>query len=84
MKRRILKQICHEISRELGQKPYSHWSQANFPIVYTEERKGCALTVEIVLLEDEKDYMHIAVNVDAGGLIDSFAPAGDSFIIKKA
>lgn len=84
MKRRILKQLCHDITLDLGREPYSHWSQVSFPVVYTEEREGCVLNVELVLLEDEEEYVHIAVNVDTGGLIDSFAPVGDSFITKKA
>jgi len=84
MKRKELKVLCKELVAELEQRPYSHWRAVAFPHVYTEQRAGADIGVELTILEDEPAYLHIGVALDDDKWSRKFVPVSSSFIVKKA
>ncbi len=50
---------------------------------YQVEFKGKTIQVEVQVLENTKDYIHIAVAVDDGCIPASFHPLSESFIVRK-
>jgi hypothetical protein len=40
--------------------------------------------VEVVLLEDKPEYLHVSIAIDDGGLPGSIHPESESFICRKA
>ena len=51
--------------------------------VYEVECDSKKYQVEIELLENTEEYVHVVVSVDDGNLPTSILPATDSFITKK-
>jgi hypothetical protein len=51
--------------------------------VYEVEHDFKKYQVEIEILENREDYVHVAVSVDDGSLPSSIWPATESFIQKK-
>ena len=83
MKRKQLELLCKRLVAELAQRPYSQWQAVSFPHVYTEQRGGTNICVELIVLEDKPAYLHIAVAVDDGKWLRKFLPVSSSFIVKK-
>jgi hypothetical protein len=83
MKRKILKQVCHDIANELSRHSYHYWKEQAFPNAFERKIGNVSVCVELVLLEDEKNYLHIAVAVDDGGALTSIFPVSSSFIVYK-
>lgn len=50
---------------------------------YQVECQGTQYNVEVQILENTKDYIHVAVSVDDGSLPTSFRPLSESFIVRK-
>jgi len=51
--------------------------------VYEVEREGKQFQVEVQLLENTDEYIHVCVAVDDGSLPASLAPLISSFILRK-
>jgi len=58
-------------------------SQLKTTEVYEVEHDFKKYQIEIEVLEDKENYVHIAISVDDGNLPASLLPATDSFICKK-
>jgi hypothetical protein len=52
--------------------------------VYEVELDSLAHQVEVELLENRPDYLHVSISVDDGSLPASLRPATGSFILRKA
>jgi hypothetical protein len=72
-------------------KEVDNWSSKSFdvlidelkqPITYVSDCEEIKIQTKIYLLEAEKDYIHVAINVDDMGW-RSFVPLGCDFIIHK-
>lgn len=50
---------------------------------YQVEFQGKQYDVEVQILENTNDYIHVGVGVDDGSLPASFRPLSDSFIRQK-
>jgi hypothetical protein len=50
---------------------------------YEVEHEGRKYQVEVSLLENTNEYIHIGIDVDDGTLPDSFRPLSSSFICRK-
>jgi hypothetical protein len=50
---------------------------------YEVEYEGKRYQVEVTLLENTKEYVHVGVDVDDGTLPASFRPLATSFICRK-
>lgn len=50
---------------------------------YQIELESKQYQVEVQLLENTDDYVHVSVSVDDGSLLGSMSPLTDSFIKKK-
>ncbi len=83
MDRKSLKKIAHEISDEFERLPYDHWHREDFPIVYEQCINGETVNVELELLENKDEYLHIGVGVDDGKFFNSLVPVTSSFIIYR-
>jgi hypothetical protein len=51
--------------------------------VYVVEAESGEYQVEIEILENTPEYVHVALSVDDGSLPASLSPASDSFIVKR-
>jgi hypothetical protein len=51
---------------------------------YQIELSGKTYQIEVQLLENKNDYVHVSVSIDDGRLPYSIFPLGQSFIRKKA
>ena len=51
--------------------------------IYEVELDGRTYQVEIELLENTAEYVHVGIGVDDGSLPASFFPASDSFTLKR-
>jgi hypothetical protein len=51
---------------------------------YVVEHDSRKYQVEVELLENTEEYVHVIVGVDDGSLPASFAPSTDSFILQKS
>ena len=58
----------------------SRLSQTN---VYEVELDSQKYQIEIEILENTTDYLHVAISVDDGSIPASFLPATDSFMTKR-
>jgi len=77
---KILDSEIHRWSR----LPYEQLiSQLSTMDVYEVECDSKKYQVEIELLENTEEYVHVVVSVDDGNLPTSILPATDSFITKK-
>ena len=77
---KILDSEIHRWSR----LPYEQLiSQLGTMDVYEVECDSKKYRVEIELLENTEEYVHVVVSVDDGNLPTSILPATDSFITKK-
>lgn len=75
--------MCNQIVRELEQRPYNTWKNEKFPHVYKENRNGLEINVELVLLEKEPDYLHIAVCINDDDWLRKLMPVNGSFIVRS-
>ena len=50
---------------------------------YEVEREGKKYQVEVAILENTEEYLHVGVDVDDGTLLASFRPLAESFICRK-
>jgi len=70
--------------RRWSKKP---WQQLLVEVPHQEcyrvELQGKEYNVEVQLLENNSDYIHVAVSVDDGSIPMSFHPLSDSFILYK-
>jgi hypothetical protein len=84
MNRKTLRAIGKQVSAELEKRSYEEFKALTFPHSYREEREGVEVNVELVLLEDSPDHLHISVVVDDGGWFRSMFPVGgNSFFVAK-
>jgi len=67
----------------MGKQPYAYWRKHSFPHVEERVEQGVPLNIELVLLEDTPEYLHIAVNVDDGRWLNTIMPVGSSFIVRR-
>jgi hypothetical protein len=58
-------------------------SRLQEPQAYTLERGAKTYQVEVELLENTEDYLHVMVAVDDGNLPASLFPATQTFICRK-
>lgn len=51
--------------------------------VYEVQFEGKSYTVEVILLENTEQYLHVMIAVDDGSIPASFCPLTSSFICRK-
>jgi hypothetical protein len=78
--RKVLDSEIHRWSRLSYEQLISQLSTTD---VYKVEHDSKSYQVEIEVLEDTGNYLHVAISVDDGSLPASLLPATDSFIFKK-
>ena len=71
--RRLSAMSCDEVHSELRTRD-----------VYEVVADSTQFQVEVVLLEDTPEYLHVSIAVDDGSLPASIHPESDSFICRKA
>jgi hypothetical protein len=59
-------------------------SQLSKTNVYEVERDSQTYQIEIEVLENTADYVHVLISVDDGSVPASFLPMTDSFITKRS
>lgn len=78
--------------REVLETEKQHWSALPYDqlvprlsetSVYEVERDSQKYQIEIEILENTTDYVHVVISVDDGSIPASFLPATDSFITKR-
>lgn len=82
MKRSILKSYARAIAEDAETKSYDYWRSQDFPVTYEEVRNGREIQVEIVLLEDKPDYLHLHVGV-SGDWLSDYIPACYGAMIRR-
>jgi hypothetical protein len=82
MRRAAMKRLAEEIAGEVSSRPYSHWRAQRFPVCFSRTFEGRELQVELDLLEQKEEYIHIGIAVDDGKL-SAFFPASTSVIIHR-
>jgi hypothetical protein len=83
MKRKDLKAFCQAKADEFGRMGYAHWRKQAFPIAAEVSSGGETLQLELVLLEDTDEYLHVSVSADDGGWLNARVPPTSSFIVRK-
>ena len=82
MKRKDLQAFCRAKAEEFERMGYAHWKKQSYPIATEVSVGGKTLQVEVDLLEDTDDCLHIGISVDDGGL-SAYFPPSTSFIVRK-
>ena len=72
-----------ELQRWSAMTPEQLASALNEECVYEVELDSKTYQVEVELLENTEEYLHVLVAVDDGSLPASLAPAAQSFICNK-
>jgi hypothetical protein len=67
----------------LRNRARSSWGELSDIQAYQVELNGQKYTVEVQLLENTGEYVHVSVDVDDGSLPASFRPLSASFIRQK-
>lgn len=82
LRRRDLRQLVRQISKDVERKPMSYWSAVEFPHSFTECACGAEIDVEIVLLEETDDYFHLGVSISDAGWLSQFLPVSTPAIVR--
>ena len=83
MKRKNLKAWCRAKAEEFERMGYAHWKKQSYPIATEVSVGGETLQVEVDLLEDTDEYLHVSVIADDGGWWNALFPSASSFIVRK-
>ena len=83
MKRKDLKAFCRAKAAEFERMGYAYWRKQAFPVAAEVPAGGETLQLELVLLEDTDEYLHISVSADDGGWLNARVPPTSSFIVRK-
>ena len=78
------KVLASEIERWSGKSFEQLISELRELQAYEVELDGREYQVEVEILENTADYLHVAVAVDDGSLPASIVPVTDSFICQKS
>ena len=82
-----------EVGQRVLQAELTRWSSMSCDAVLTEFRNQAIYEVvaesrhyhvEVVLLENTPEYMHLSIAVDDGSLLGSIHPNSTSFICRKS
>lgn len=83
MMRRSLRSIVEDIADDLRGRSYEYWRKKEFPEVFQHVRNGEVVNVELNLLEDTAEYLHIGIAVDDGHWLSTTWPVTTSIIIRS-
>lgn len=53
------------------------------PVSYETEREGRKYTVEVQVIEDTPDYIHVSLDVDDGSIVRTVLPLVKSFLVYR-
>jgi hypothetical protein len=70
--------------RKVLQIELSRWSSMSARDVYVVVAESKQYQVEVELLEDTPEYLHVSIAVDDGGLPASIHPESETFLCRKA
>jgi len=82
MKKSKLQEILRREIDKYASKSYKELTEISESIVYQGNEEGEFFQVEILLLENKMDYVHVGVSVDDGSFIrTTFWPVSSSFLV---
>jgi hypothetical protein len=84
MKRKTLKAYCRAKAEEFERMGYAHWKGQAYPVVLDDSIAGKNVYLELVLLEDEEEYLHIALSVFDDSWWNSVFTVDTSFIVRRS
>lgn len=85
MKADELRVALAQVVNDWSRRPFSELAEMQFPIAYSIGKRGTpgSFQVEITLLEQSENEIHLAITIDDGGL-RSFLPVADSVVVKRS
>ena len=84
MKRKELKIVLNQLVEEFEKKKYDEWNTRKFPYSYEEDKDGETIDIELVLLENEKEYLQISVGLSqTNNILSQYFPVSTNFIVTK-
>lgn len=83
LKRSKLRAHVRQMASELEMKSYEHWGAQEFPIVFQRVVDDEEIQVQIDLLENTDEYLHLLVAI-SGSFFSQFFPVSRSFMVYKS
>ena len=83
MTRRFLNSCVRNIADQIRDRPFAYWKTRTFPEVFQQTCNGRVINVELNLLEDTQQYLHIGIAVDDGRWLSTYWPVTTSIIVNK-